>query len=111
MACGKVSLFTLATLLLVCALTEWAEGRSARGPSLDVGRRLRASRARVASAKPGGKASKPPRPWEAGFGVYKEGDIMEREQRQRNGVALSAFPNARWPNAVIPYVITNTFSK
>ncbi|XP_049279460.1 hatching enzyme 1.2-like isoform X2 [Anopheles funestus] len=109
MACGKGSLLAIGTLLLVCSLLEWAEGRCARGPSLEVGQKLRASRAPVA-AKPGGKVHKPPRPFEAGLGVYKEGDIMERAPTQRNGVALSAFPNARWPNAVVPYVITGTFT-
>uniref|UniRef100_A0A182Y6I3 Metalloendopeptidase n=1 Tax=Anopheles stephensi TaxID=30069 RepID=A0A182Y6I3_ANOST len=109
MAGGKGSLFAIGTLLLVCALTEWTEGRCVRRPSLEVGRKLRASRARV-SSKPGGNGARNARPWESGFGYYKEGDIMEPPQRQRNGVALSAFPNARWPNAVIPYVITNTFT-
>uniref|UniRef100_A0A6E8V5C7 Metalloendopeptidase n=1 Tax=Anopheles coluzzii TaxID=1518534 RepID=A0A6E8V5C7_ANOCL len=109
MVCGKETLFALGTLLLACSLLEWAEGRGATGPSLDVGQRLRALKARKASAVNGAAPIKF-KPWEAGLGVYKEGDIMERVVRQRNGVALSAFPNARWPNAVVPYVVTNTFT-
>uniref|UniRef100_A0A8W7PT29 Metalloendopeptidase n=1 Tax=Anopheles coluzzii TaxID=1518534 RepID=A0A8W7PT29_ANOCL len=101
MVCGKETLFALGTLLLACCLLEWAEGRGATGPSLDVGQRLRALKARKASAVNGAAPIKF-KPWEAGLGVYKEGDIMERVVRQRNGVALSAFPNARWPNAVVP---------
>uniref|UniRef100_A0A182W0X2 Metalloendopeptidase n=1 Tax=Anopheles minimus TaxID=112268 RepID=A0A182W0X2_9DIPT len=115
MVCGKGSWFAIGTLLLVCSLLEWAEGRCATGPSLEVGRKLRASRVKV-SAKPGGKVNatavneKIPKPYEMGYGVYKEGDIMERAEKQRNGVALSAFPNARWPNALVPYVISGTFT-
>ncbi|XP_052890176.1 hatching enzyme 1.2-like [Anopheles moucheti] len=109
MACGKGSLLAIGTLLLACSWLEWAESRMV--PSLEVGRKLRESRAagRVA-AKPGGKVYRPPKAWEMGLGFYKEGDIMERAPRQRNGVATSVFPNARWPNAVIPYVITGTFT-
>uniref|UniRef100_A0A182PCD6 Metalloendopeptidase n=1 Tax=Anopheles epiroticus TaxID=199890 RepID=A0A182PCD6_9DIPT len=102
---GKETLFALGALLLACSMLEWAEGRCATGPSLEVGRRLRAMRARKASA-----AGRVPKPWEMGFGEYKEGDIMERAPRQRNGVALSVFPSARWPNAIVPYVIRNTFT-
>ncbi|XP_053660034.1 zinc metalloproteinase nas-1-like [Anopheles marshallii] len=111
MACGKGSLLAIGTLLLVCSWLEWAESRSAMAPSLEVGRKLRESRAagRVA-AKPGGKVYRPPKAWEMGLGVYKEGDIMERAPRQGNGVSTSVYKNARWPNAVIPYVISGTFT-
>ncbi|XP_058055680.1 zinc metalloproteinase nas-14-like [Anopheles bellator] len=50
------------------------------------------------------------RPWELGAGIYREMDIMEKESHQQNGVSLSAWPNARWPNAVVPYLFTGTFT-
>uniref|UniRef100_A0A182NRI0 Metalloendopeptidase n=1 Tax=Anopheles dirus TaxID=7168 RepID=A0A182NRI0_9DIPT len=109
MACGRGSLFAIGTLLLACSLLEWTEARSAKTPSLDVGRKLREYKTRV-SAMPKGHVQRHKRPFEFGAGVYKEFDIMERAPRQRNGVALTAFPNARWPNAVIPYVISGTFT-
>uniref|UniRef100_A0AAG5CZY9 Metalloendopeptidase n=1 Tax=Anopheles atroparvus TaxID=41427 RepID=A0AAG5CZY9_ANOAO len=105
MVYGKVSLFAICTLLLVCSLLEETEGRCTR-PSQVVGNRVRGFRERRQSFPKHVRR----KPWEMGVGVYHEMDIMLQPARQRNGISLTASPNARWPNAIVPYVISSAFS-
>ena len=53
----------------------------------------------------------PRKPWELGFGHYFQGDIMLRPDqfRSANGIPLTS--TNRWPNGIVPYVITGTFCK
>ncbi|XP_058121343.1 zinc metalloproteinase nas-1-like [Anopheles ziemanni] len=104
MVYGKGSFFVICTLLLICcSLLEWTEARC-HSPSEEVGRRLHGFRER----QHGMPKHIRRKPWEMGLGIYKEGDIMEKPARQRNGIALTVSPNARWPNAIVPYVISPT---
>lgn len=47
---------------------------------------------------------------EQGAGIYHEFDIMLRPQKSANGVSLNYQPNARWPNAIVPYVLEGNYS-
>lgn len=51
------------------------------------------------------------RPFEAGMGYYHQYDIMLKKDLNENAVPLGSYQNIRWPNAVVPYVITGSFSK
>ncbi|XP_053680121.1 astacin-like [Anopheles nili] len=106
---GKASLLVPGILVLVCGFSEWVEGQHAWRPSLEVGRKLREFHVKLAK-EPNGRKARIPQPFEFGLGIYKEMDIMERPPRQRNGVSLGASPNSRWPNAVVPYVVTGSFT-
>ncbi|KFB53437.1 AGAP002596-PA-like protein [Anopheles sinensis] len=104
MVYGKGSVFVICTLLLVCcSLLKWTEARC-HSPSEEVGRRLNGFRERRQSMPKHVRRN----PWEMGMGIYTEGDIMEKPDHQRNGIALTVSPNARWPNAIVPYVISST---
>lgn len=46
-------------------------------------------------------------PFELGVGYYYQFDIMLRPEVQRNAIPLE--DDIRWPNAVVPYVISSTF--
>ncbi|XP_053669623.1 zinc metalloproteinase nas-1-like [Anopheles nili] len=110
MVYGRGSLFVIGALLLVASLLDWTEARGVMSPSLDVGKKLREHHAGRAAKPISGTKTRNPRPFEFGAGVYKEMDIMERAPRQRNGVSTTVYKNARWPNAVVPYVITGSFT-
>ncbi|XP_001863499.2 astacin [Culex quinquefasciatus] len=47
-------------------------------------------------------------PFELGVGYYYQFDIMLRPEVHRNAIPLE--DDIRWPNAVVPYVISSTFS-
>ncbi|XP_050088545.1 astacin-like [Anopheles aquasalis] len=104
---GRVILIAACLVLCACALVEaQRRRRGATSPSFLVGERLRSYRASHQHLP----RNQTRRPYEHGAGIYREMDIMEKKVRQRNGVALTAFPDSRWPNAIVPYVITGSFT-
>ncbi|XP_065079738.1 astacin-like [Ochlerotatus camptorhynchus] len=76
------------------------ERNFATAPHGDVGRRLKHYKRGVNKT----------RPFEAGMGYYHQYDIMLKEDLNENAVPLGSNQNIRWPNAVVPYVITGSFS-
>ncbi|XP_049530206.1 astacin-like [Anopheles darlingi] len=101
---GRGILVAACLVLCGCAFVE-AQWRIT-DPSYLVGERLRSYHHQHGHLP----RSQRRRPYEFGKGVYHEMDIMLKAPRQRNGVALTAFPDSRWPNAIVPYVITGSFT-
>ncbi|XP_052863332.1 astacin-like [Anopheles cruzii] len=101
MVTGSGILFAASLVLFASTALDAAYVTS---PSFLVGERLRSYRSscNVSSTRR--------RPFELGAGIYREMDIMEKVPRQRNGISLSVGPTSRWPNAVVPYVITGSFT-
>ncbi|KAL9697846.1 hypothetical protein quinque_001287 [Culex quinquefasciatus] len=49
-------------------------------------------------------------PFELGIGFYYQSDIMLKPSVAANAIPLGSDPNVRWPGAVVPYIITGTFT-
>lgn len=49
-------------------------------------------------------------PFELGIGYYYQMDIMLKPEVAQNAIP-NIYTNIRWPNAIVPYVITGNFCK